>query len=94
MDVQATNGKSMFLKYVASYVSKAKETFHNDALYCSTLAPSYTAVKFSMSLDICEPEMWPLLNSKKLSWTNNTRKPCSLPTTLEKAELWDVASKY
>ena len=94
MDVQATNGKGMILKYVASYVSKAHESFHSDALYCRSLSPSTTAIRYSMALDIAEPEMWALLSSKKLSWTNASRKQCALPTTIEKARNWSKLGKY
>ena len=94
MDVQSTNGRAMLLKYVSSYVSKAKESFHSDALYCSSLSPSTTAIKFAVSLDIWKPEMLALLSSKKLSWTNATRKACALPTTIEKAQEWPILAKY
>ena len=47
----------MILKYVASYVSKAHESFHNDALYCKGLNASTAAFRYAISLDVCEPEI-------------------------------------
>ena len=64
MDVKTTNGCGMILKYVASYVSKAHESYHSDALYCRELRPSTAAFRYAQSLDMCEPGMWVLLSSK------------------------------
>ena len=64
MDVQTTSGKHMLMKYVTSYVAKGKESFLTDQLYTSTLSPAVTVLKYAMSLDIAEPEMWVLLTSK------------------------------
>eukprot|EP00112_Aurelia_sp_Birch-Aquarium-sp1_P011530 Seg2423.4 transcript_id=Seg2423.4/GoldUCD/mRNA.D3Y31 product="hypothetical protein" protein_id=Seg2423.4/GoldUCD/D3Y31 len=47
-----------------------------------------------MALDIAEPEMWALFSSKKLSWTNASRKQCALPTTVQKARNWSTLTKY
>ena len=94
MDVQTTNGKQMLLKYVSPYVCKAKESFHNDVLYCSTLPPSITAFKYAMSLDIAAPEMWVLLLSRKISWTNASRKKLAIPSTPEIASDNSTIAKY
>ena len=94
MDVQTTNGKHMLMKYVTSYVAKGKESFHNDQLYTATLSPAVTALKYAMSLDIAEPEKWVLLSSKKLSWTNATRKQYSIPVSPEHAASNAILQKY
>ena len=57
MDVQATDGKSMLLKYVSSYVTKWKESYHSENLEVATISPSTAAFKYLASMDICEPEM-------------------------------------
>ena len=80
MDVQTTNGGGMILKYVASYVSKAHESYHSDALYCRELLPSTAVLRYALSLDMCEPEMWVLLPSKKIPWSDGTRKKLTIPT--------------
>ncbi len=94
MDAQTTNGKGMILKYVSSYVSKAKECFHNDAFYCKNISPSTAAIRYAMQLDICEPEMYLLLASKIVSWTNATRKKFFTPDSVDKARENTVLQKY
>lgn len=94
MDIQTSNGKSMLLKYVSSYVSKANESFHSDVFFCDSLAPSTMAFKYAMSLDICEPEMWALLTNIKLSWTNATRKKLNIPNTVDGVRTNSTVCKY
>ena len=94
MDVQTTNGKQMLMKYVTSYVSKGKESFHTDTLYTSTLSPATTAFKYALSLDIAEPEMWVLLTSRKISWTNASRKQYSIPLSPDVASVNGIVQKY
>eukprot|EP00795_Rhopilema_esculentum_P003594 gene3594-12991_t len=94
MDVQCSNGRSMILKYVSGYVSKSRESYHSDALYCKTLNPATCAVKYAMQLDVCEPEMWVLLSSTKISWTNATRKQIVIPNSIEKAVSNTTVQKY
>ena len=94
MDVQTTNGTLMLMKYVTSFVAKGKESFHSDALYTSSLSPATTAFKYAMSLDIGEPEMWALLTSRKLSWTNATRKQFPIPLSPELAASSVIVQKY
>ena len=93
MDVQTTDGRGMILKYVASYVCKAQESYHSDALYCRDLAPSTAAFRYALSLDICEPEMWVLLSSKKISWSVGTRKKFTVPIE-EGAAINNTLLKY
>ena len=93
MDVQTSNGHAIILKYVASYVSKAHESFHNDALYSKDLNASTAAFRYAIALDMCEPEMWVLLSSKKISWTDATRKKFTVPTS-DKAETNIILRKY
>ena len=94
MDVQTINGKKMLMKYVSSYVSKSKESFHTETLYTSTLSPATTAFKYAMSLDIAEPEMWVLLSSRKISWTNATRKQYTIPLSPDAAASNVILQKY
>ena len=72
------------LKNVSGYVSKGKESYHTDSLYSPFLNPATAAIRYAMHLDICEPEMWVLLSSKKISWTNAPRKQFRVPDTIEK----------
>ena len=65
MDVQFNNGQNMLLKYASGYVSKGKESYHIDSRYSIFLNPATAAIRYAMHLDICEPEMWVLLSSKK-----------------------------
>ena len=93
MDIQTSNGRGMVLKYVSSYVSKWEEAFHRDALYCSNIIASKAAFKYLITLDVCEPEMWVLLSSKKICWSNSTRKKYRAPT-FEKAAEDATLNKY
>ena len=94
MDVQTTNGKQMLMKYVTFYVSKGKESFHTDTLYTSTLTHATIAFKYAMSLDIAEPEIWMLLTSRKISWTNASRKQYSIPLSPDLASINEIVQKY
>ena len=64
----------MLMRYVLSYVSKSKKLIHIDTLYTSTLSPATTAFNYAMLLDIAEPEVWVIITSRKISWTNAERK--------------------
>ena len=94
MDVQTGNGGQMLMKYVTSHVSQGKDSFHSNVLYSSTAPPATAALKYAMSLDVAEPEMWVLLTSRKLSWTNATRKKYSLQVIPEIAAKDRVLEKY
>ena len=58
MDFQTTNGRSMLLKYVTSYVSKWKDAYNNDALYSPHTTPYQAAYRHIREMEPCEPEMW------------------------------------
>ena len=79
MDVQVANDNSLILQYVAGYVSKWKESFHADSIFTAQAPPALTAFRYIASLSICEPEMWMLLTSKKLSWCDSTRTQFRVP---------------
>ena len=93
MDVQTTDGKTMILKYVASYVTKWKESYHNDTMDVPTISPSTAAFKYLATMDVCKPEMWVLLSNNKISWTPSTRKSFIAPTPT-KAQTNTLLSKY
>ena len=84
----------MLMKYVTFYVSKGNKSFHTDTLYTSTLTPATTAFKYAMLLDIAEPEMWMLLMSRKISWTNASRKQYSIPLSPDLASINEIVQKY
>ncbi len=79
MDVQTSDGHGMLLKYVSAYISKSHESYHKDIFYTPDICPSTAAIKYSLSLDICEPEVWVNLSCKKISWTNSMRKNSPYP---------------
>ena len=85
MDFETTNGRSMLLKYVTSYVSKWKDAYNNDALYSPHTTPYQAAYRHIREMEPCEPEMWFQLTSMKCSWTNSRTKEyvVSLPQALE-----------
>ena len=80
MDVQTSDGRSMILKYVTSYVSKWQDSYSNDALYSAYVGPNQAAYKHLSCLKPLEPEMWLALSSTKVSWTNSRRKKIAIPT--------------
>ena len=79
MDVQVANDNSLILQYVAGYVSKWNESYHTDRIFTAQAPPALTAFRYIASLSICEPEMWMLLTSKKLSWCDSTRSQFRVP---------------
>ena len=79
MDVQVANDNLLILQYVAGYVSKWNESYHTDWIFTVQTPPALTAFRYIALLSICEPEMWMLLTSKKLSWCDSTRSQFRVP---------------
>ena len=80
MDVQSSDGKSMILKYVASYVSKWHDAYSNDALFSLHVGSYEAAYRHLRALRPLEPEMWMSLSSQKIAWTNSRTKSITVPT--------------
>ena len=68
MDIQTSNGQSMILRYIASYVSKWQDAYSNDAMLSTHVGPHQAAYRHVRSLKPLEPEMWLALSSIKMSW--------------------------
>lgn len=79
MDVQCSDGHSMLLKYVSSYVTKAHDTYNSDALYTVHTTPYQAAFRFLKEMTPLEPEMWLSLSSKKIAWTPHRSKRFYVP---------------
>ena len=80
MDVQTSDGHGMILRYVTSYVSKRKESFHKDSLFVTDVNASHAAFRYLINLRVCEPEMWSLLSGLKLSYCYGTTAKFVVPT--------------
>ena len=74
MDVQRSDGHSMLLCYVTSYISKWQDSFHSESLYSIHVGPYQAAYKYLMCMEPLEPGMWLSLSSTKMSWTPRRRK--------------------
>ena len=93
MDVQTSDGRSMILRYVTSYVSKWQDAYANDALYSVHVGPNQAAYKHLSCLKPLEPEMWLTLTSTKVSWMNSRRKKFTVPA-IKRLEQNSVYQKY
>ena len=80
MDVQSSDGKSMIVRYVVSYVSKWHDAYSNDALFSLHVGPYQAAYRHLRALRPLEPEMWMSLSSQKIAWTNSRTKSITVPT--------------
>ncbi len=85
MDVQTGDGNALLLKYVSSYVTKCKESYHRENHLSANSTPALCAFKYLASLDICEAEMWALLTNKKISWSDSSRKKYRVPNVASAA---------
>lgn len=81
MDVQSTDGKSMILRYVTSYVSKWQDAYANDALYSTHVTAYQAAYRHLKEYKPSEPEMWLQLSSKKFAWSASRTKRFVVPTS-------------
>ena len=93
MDVQTTDGKSMVLKYVSSYVSKWHDAVSIDSLYSPNVSGHQTASCYLKSLTPCEPEMWMSLSNVKIAWSCSRTKRFIVPLP-EKVTLNKQWNKY
>ena len=89
MDVQSSDGHSLLLRYVSSYVSKAHGAYKSDDLYTSHLSSYQAAYRHLTEMMPLEPEMWMSLSSKKISWTPHKTKKFAvpLPNTIGRSNL-------
>ena len=81
MDYQTTNGVGMLLRYVSSYVTKFRDDTPIDGLYSYNLQGRQAAIRYLISNQPAEPEMWFFLFSKKVAWSCSRTKRYSVPTT-------------
>lgn len=81
MDYQTTDGVAMLLRYVSSYVTKFHDDTPIDALYSYKLQGRQAAVRYVISNQPAEPEMWFFLYSTKIAWSCSRTKRYAVPTT-------------
>ena len=81
MDYQTTDGVGMLLRYVSSYVTKFCDDTLIDSLYSYKLQGRQAAIRYLISNQLEEPEMWFFLYSKKVAWSSSRTKRYSVPTT-------------
>ena len=81
MDYQTTDGVGMLLRYVSSYVTKFHDDTPIDSLYSYNLQGRQAAIRYLISNQPAEPEMWFFLCSKKVAWSCSRTKRYSVPTT-------------
>ena len=81
MDYQTTDGVGMLLRYVSSYVTKFRDDTPIDSLYSYNLQGRQAAIRYLISNQPAEPEMWFFLCSKKVAWSCSRTKRYSVPTT-------------
>ena len=93
MDVQTTDGRSMLLRYVSSYVSKWHDAVDVDSLYSQHVSAHQAAFRYLCNLKPCEPEMWLALSSVKIAWSSSRTKRYIVPFP-DKAAQDKVAMKY
>lgn len=93
MDVQTTDGKSMVLKYVTSYVSKWHDAVSIDSLYSPNVSGHQTAFRYLKSLTPCEPEMWMTLSTVKIAWSCSRTKRYVVPVP-ERVQQNKEATRY
>jgi hypothetical protein len=93
MDFQTTNGISMILKYVTSYVTKCHNSTEVDGLYLYNLLGRQAAINHLISSKPAEPEMWLSLSSKKIAWSCSRTKRFTVPK-MESAAGNNTLQKY
>lgn len=81
MDYQTTDGVAMLLRYVSSYVTKFHDDIPIDSLYSYKLQGRQAAIRYLISNQPTEPEMWFFLSAKKIAWSCSRTKKYTLPTT-------------
>lgn len=80
MDLQASDGKAMMLKYVTSYVAKCHDAVKTQQLYSVDLSAYQAATSFLKNMHPLEPDMVLQLTSMKIAWSNSRTKAFTAPT--------------
>ena len=86
MDYETTDGVAMLLRYVTWYVTKSHESTAIDSMYPYEVQGRHTALRYLMSDQLAEPEMWSFLFSKKVAWSASRTKPFTVPTSQDASE--------
>ena len=81
MDYQTTDGVGMLLRYVSSYVTKFRDDTPIDSLYSYKLQGRQATIRYQISNQPAESEMWFFLFSKKVAWSGSRTKRYTVPTT-------------
>ena len=79
MDFQTTDGRSMLLRYVTSYVTKHHDAIDRDFLHSYHISGGQAAIRYVMDMKPVEPEMWLALSSTKISWSSSRTKAYTVP---------------
>ena len=79
MDVQCTDGYSMLLQYVSSYVTKMHDDFICDDLYNVDIDARNAAYCYVMGTPPTEPEMWLSLSDMKFVHHSGKTKRFTVP---------------
>lgn len=93
MDFQTTDGRSMLLRYVTSYVTKHQDGIDRDALHSYHISGAQAAIRYVMDMKPAEPEMLLALSSTKISWSCSRTKRYLVPSP-EKASEDKTSEKY
>ena len=93
MDIQTTDGRSMVLRYISSYVSKWHDAVDVNSLYSQHVSAHQAAFQYLRNLRPCEPEMWLALLNVKVAWSSSRTKRYVVPLP-DQAEQNKVAIKY
>ena len=79
MDVQCTDGYSMLLQYVSSYVTKMHDDFICNDLYNVDIDACNAAYRYVMGTPPTEPEMWLSLSDMKFVHHSGKTKRFTVP---------------
>ena len=79
IDVQSTDGYSMLLQYVSSYVTKMHDDFICDDLYNVDIDARNAAYRYVMGTPPTEPEMWLSLSNMKFVHHSGKTKRFTVP---------------
>ena len=93
MDFQTTDGRSMLLRYVTSYVTKHHDAIDRDSLHSYHISGGQAAIRYVMDMKPVEPEMWLAFSSTKISWSSSRTKAYTVPGH-EKAFEDKTSEKY
>ena len=79
MDVQCTDGYSMLLQYVSSYITKMHDDFIFDDLYNVDIDARNAVYRYVMGTPPTEPEMWLSLSDMKFVHHSGKTKRFTVP---------------